>query len=306
MWVVLVGVAGAATVRRDAGRPEVRLVDTDTLLAPGGELPRRGAGEEVVRHAGFGLVYSEQYEQARWVAYELTAAETQRRFERTDRFLVDPRVGTGTATDADYAGSGYDRGHLAPAADMGWSEATMRESFYYSNMSPQVPGFNRGVWKRLEELVRTWAVEYGAIYVVTGPVLQPGLPTIGPHGVAVPRQYFKVILDAREPGLKAVGFLMQNASSSAPLAQFAVPIDSVERVTGLDFFPGLPDAQESQLEGKVCVPCWTWTSAPTGGGGEGAAGESVRCTGTTQKGERCKRMTRSPNGRCYQHGGNLP
>jgi len=251
-------------------------------------------------------VYSEPHEQARWVAYELTAAETQRRFERTDRFLVDPRVSTGTATDEDYAGSGYDRGHLAPAADMGWSEATMRESFYYSNMSPQVPGFNRGVWKRLEELVRTWAVEYGAIYVVTGPVLQPGLPTLGPHGVAVPEQYFKVILDARDPGVKAVGFLMPNASSSAGLAQFAVTVDSVERVTGLDFFPGLPDAQEAQLEGEVCVPCWTWTSAPTGGGGGEAAGESVRCTGTIQKGERCKRMTRSPNGRCYQHGGNFP
>jgi endonuclease G len=251
-------------------------------------------------------VYSEEHEQAKWIAYELTKEETNSLFERTDKFLVDPFVTTGTAENSDYVNSGYDKGHLAPAADMGWSAITMKESFYLSNMSPQLPGFNRGVWKRLEEMMRSWAIDNSAIYIVTGPVLTSGLPTIGGNRVSIPNYYYKVILDYTQPEIKAMGFILPNASSSSALTSFAVSIDEVEKVTGIDFFPALPDDQETTLEKEHCTTCWHWQNVKSQSGSSSPKreGTSVQCSGTTKAGERCKRMTLSENGRCYQHGGN--
>ena len=224
------------------------------------ELPAITNKDAIVTHSGYTLSYNEKHEQANWVAYELTAEETQRGVNRTNDFRPDNAVKTGSATNADYQGSGYDRGHMAPAADMSWSVQAMEESFFYSNMSPQVPGFNRGIWKKLEERVRQWAVENKDIYVVTGPVLSGDLPVIGPDKVSVPRYYYKVILDYTLPELKGIGFILPNASSTMSLESYAVPIDSVEKVTGINFFPALPDKQEQALEKTVCIPCWTWTS----------------------------------------------
>ncbi|MFN5218500.1 MAG: DNA/RNA non-specific endonuclease [Sphingomonadales bacterium] len=269
------------------------------------ELPAIKTGQQIIYHTGFALVYNEDHEQADWVAYELTSEETQKAFERGDVFMKDPLVKTGTADDEDYLHSGYDRGHLAPAADLGYSLSSMAESFYYSNMSPQVAAFNRGVWKRLEGQVRVWARNNGAVYVVTGPVLRPGLPSIGANKVSVPELYYKVILDYRMPEYKALGFVLPNAGSKLPLTEFAVSIDSVERLTGIDFFPALPDKDENELEANICLPCWKWsTSSPSGGKKPTpAAGEAVQCGAATKAGDRCKRMTKSPNGNCCQHGG---
>jgi endonuclease G len=222
------------------------------------EYPALLPNEKIISHTGYSFVYSEEHEQAKWIAYELTKEETNNLFERTDKFLVDPMVSTGTAQNSDYLKSGYDKGHLAPAADMGWSALTMKESFYFSNMSPQLPGFNRGVWKRLEELMRSWAIDNKAIYIVTGPLLSQGLPTIGSNGVSIPNYYYKVILDYTQPEIHAIGFVLPNASSSASLNTFAVSIDEVEKQTGIDFFPALPDDQETKLEKEVCQSCWQW------------------------------------------------
>jgi endonuclease G len=277
--------------------------DTNKYIRKDLELPTLKKGEYLIRHAGYSFVYNETYEQAAWIAYELTEKETEKRYDRTDKFIPDPAVSTGSATDSDYSGSGYDRGHLAPAADMGWSETTMVESFYFSNMSPQVPGFNRGIWKRLEEQVRSWAIEYDTIYVVTGPVLKGEMGSIGANKVAVPNYYYKVILDMHSKPHQAIGFVMENASASGDLSKFAVSVDSVERFTGIDFFPSLEDATENTLEKTVCTSCWTWEiSRPSNSGDtKPAEGESVQCIGTTQGGSRCKRMTSDPSGRCYQH-----
>jgi len=215
-------------------------------------------------------------------------------------------VSTGTAQNSDYLKSGYDKGHLAPAADMGWSALTMKESFYFSNMSPQLPGFNRGVWKRLEELMRSWAIDNKAIYIVTGPLLSKGLPAIGSNGVSIPNYYYKVILDYTQPEIHAIGFILPNASSSASLSTFAISVDEVERQTGIDFFPALPDDQETKLEKEVCQSCWQWQASNSnkGSGSSNKSSTSVQCSGTTKAGDRCKRMTLSENGKCYQHGGN--
>ena len=262
------------------------------------EIPFCREGEQVITHTGYTLSYNETFEQANWVAYELTAQETQKAFDRTNKFLVDPAISTGSATDADYKKSGYDRGHLAPAADMGWSSTTMIESFYFSNMSPQLPGFNRGIWKNLESLVRSWANENESIYVVTGPVFTNGMSTIGANQVAIPNYYYKVILDYQEPSLKGIGFILPNASSSLPLQHFAVSIDSVEKVTGIDFFHLLEDKQEALLEKTVCTPCWSWKSTSKS---YKSNTTGVQCSGITKKGARCRRTTSNANGRCHQH-----
>jgi endonuclease G len=231
-----------------------RLAVLDRLEIPA---PANGL---MIQRAGYTLSYNEGAEQADWVAYMLTKAAIDAvNVPRTNRFLIDPKVTTGSADDRDYEGSGYDRGHLAPAEDLSYSAPTMRESFYYSNISPQLPPFNRGVWKRIEELVRFWATTYDSLYVVTGPVLTPALPVIGPNGVAVPASYYKVVLQYSSSGIKGMGFLIPHASSSATLKSFAVSIDEVERATGINFFPSLPDAEEVAIESGVRPDAWRWS-----------------------------------------------
>ncbi len=221
------------------------------------ELPYFEDASMVTRYAGFALKYNEQYEQAEWVAYELTAGEVRGTLERTNNFKADPDIETDSAALRDYRGSGFDRGHLAPAADMRWSTAAMSESFLMSNMSPQRPGFNRGIWKKLEGLVRKWAEENEEIYVVTGPILTDGpYETLGENQVAIPKRYYKVILDYREPELKAIGFVLPNEKSSLPLSTFAVSVDRVEEITGLNFFHALPDAIEEVMESVVDWAAW--------------------------------------------------
>jgi endonuclease G, mitochondrial len=266
------------------------------------ELPKLNKGDKVVAHTGFSLLFNSQHKQASWVAYELTKEETNKLYSRTDKFLPDPKISSGTAANADYLRSGFDRGHLAPAADMGWSAQAMAESFYFSNISPQVPSFNRGVWKKLEELIRAWAIENDAVCIATGPVLVKNLPTIGFNKVSVPQYFYKVILDHKIPDIKAIGFVISNEGSSRPLQSFAVSIDSVESLTGLDFFHLLPDSLESLIEGNVCIDCWSWQSLkPHATSGKSGGEASAQCKGTTGAGARCKNNTRSSSGYCHVH-----
>lgn len=219
-------------------------------------LPAKAKGE-IVRHSQYTLLYIEDCEQAAWVAYELTASEVRQKCDRTDDFREDPDVSTGSATLADYKGSGYDRGHLTPAADNKVNcPKAMSESFFMSNMSPQTPGFNRGVWRRLEELVRTWAISYNKLYIVSGPIFTNSPGFIGEDSVTIPSKFYKVILDLKRK--KGIGFILDNRSSSADLRTFAVSIDEVEEVTNLDFFPALEDNLESQIEGNMDRNDWQW------------------------------------------------
>lgn len=218
-----------------------------------------GSDHEIHRYAGFTLCYRESYEQPEWVAYEINREELNKVAERGDNFRADPSISTGSASLADYKGSGYDRGHLAPAADMAWSEETMSESFYMSNMSPQVPGFNRGVWKNLEEEVRNWVEAFDSVYIVTGPILEKEqYPTIGENKVAVPEYYYKVLFAPTgaqgEPQM--IGFILPNEKSDQSFYSYAVPVDQVEERTGLDFFHVLEDSQENLLEAEAQPELW--------------------------------------------------
>jgi endonuclease G len=270
------------------------------------EIPKISSKDEMISHTGYSLLYNEAHEQANWVAYELTKEETSKLFERTNKFMPDPLIKTGSARDEDYQGYGYDRGHLAPASDMGYSSITMTESFYYSNMSPQVPSFNRGIWKKLEALVRTWAIENNSIYVVTGPILTKGLETIGPDKVSVPKYYYKVILDYTEPSIKGIGFILPNEGSKENLENFALSIDSVESVTGIDFFNLLENRQENEIEKTLCLNCWSWDIVKSKSSiNDSKSTESVRCNGMTKKGERCKIMTLNVSRYCFHHEGQI-
>tara|TARA_B100000965_G_C19485042_1_gene710390 strand:- start:282 stop:1109 length:828 start_codon:yes stop_codon:yes gene_type:complete len=220
------------------------------------ELPTPSENEEIIKHSGFTLSYNENYEQASWVAYELTADELIKRVKRSNSFKKDGKVSTGSALPSDYAKSGYDRGHLAPAADLSWSEESMRESFFMSNMSPQKPGFNRGIWKKLEGYVRQWAFDNGSIYVVTGGILKDIDQYIGKSNVGVPKYYYKVILDYTGPETKGIGFILPNQSSSKKIQLSAVSIDEVEELTGIDFFHSLPDNEEALLESQFNINKW--------------------------------------------------
>lgn len=230
------------------------------------ELPADISGDEIVKHTGYVLSYNEEYEIANWVAYELTRDEVLGSEDRGDDFREDKAVSTGSAKLKDYKGSGYDRGHLAPAADFKWSAEAMSDTFYLSNMAPQDPSFNRGVWGDLEAAVRSMAYDNESIYVVVGPVLTDGpYKTIGESEVAVPNYFYKVILDYTDPEIKAIGFILPNENSSKSLASFAVSVDEVEEVTGLDFFPALPDDQEEEIEKSFNASRWSFRSfMPTG------------------------------------------
>ena len=218
-----------------------------------------GAADTIIEREGYALGYIEKHEQPAWVQYIMTADEVSRRAaKRGDDFRPDPEVPTGSATPQDYTRSGYDRGHLAPAADMSFSVKTMSESFFMSNMSPQAPQFNRGIWSKLEKQVRHFATKEKRIVVVTGPILPAEKTiTIGANKVTVPQYYYKVIYDTTPPE-KMIGFVLPNKGSSADLRTFVVTVDRVEDLTGLDFFSTVPKEKQEQLERTITVENWHW------------------------------------------------
>ena len=235
-------------------REPVRFPEYDNL-----EQRIYGSADTIVEREGYALGYREEHEQPVWVQYILTDREVVEKVaKRAGKFRADPAILTGSATPGDYRKSGYDRGHLAPAADMAFSAKTMSESFYMSNISPQTPQFNRGVWSRLERQVRRFALREKRLVVVTGPILpEVKLRTIGVNRVTVPDLYYKVIYDTTPPE-KMIAFVLPNEKSFADLRSFAVPVDRVEELTGLDFFRDLPEPLQRTLESSISPDSWDW------------------------------------------------
>lgn len=221
-------------------------------------LPTNPQGS-IVKHKYYALSYVEKYELPEWCAYELTADRLNQPWvERTDNFRPDPSIETGSSNLQDYQKTRYDRGHIVPAADMAFSEEAMSETFLMSNISPQEPGFNKGVWRELEELTRDWAKRFKHLYVVTGPVLsQPIKFWIGENQVAVAPSFYKVLLDFDEPELKAIGFIIPNQTSTERIEAYAVSVDEVEQLTGINFFQHLLEPSlEKELEANFDVSLW--------------------------------------------------
>lgn len=210
-------------------------------------LPTSTTGQ-TVQHEFYTLSYSEKYEQAEWVAYQLTENQLVNNNFKRPYFQQDPKVKTESANYWNYKNSGYNKGHLCPAADRAFSEFAFNETFLTSNISPQIYEFNGGIWNELEQKVRFWAKKNKSLFVVTGGILTPDLKTIGEENVAVPNYFYKIILDYQQPEIKAIAFIIPHEKSEKALSKFVVSIDEVENQTGIDFFPDLPDDVEIELE----------------------------------------------------------
>jgi endonuclease G len=278
-------------------------------------LPGNSRGE-IIHHSEISLSYVEEHEQAEWVAYKLTKAMIDSGYvSRTNRFKRDDSVSTSSAHPDDYKYSGYDRGHLCPAGDMKHSEIAMQESFLMSNISPQIPSFNRNTWKRLEDRVRVWAVENDSLIIIVGGVLEDSLKKIGTDSaISVPNYFYKVILNNLFQKEKMIGFLFPNKSTNAIIASFAVTVDSIEILTGLDFFPFLPDSIEDKLESQINHASWTFKEEKTNRNKESqqiptdrtisesdSNGDPNQCKAITKKGTRCTRRATTEDGYCFQH-----
>lgn len=205
-----------------------------------------------LKRTGYTASYNKDYKTPNWVGWELTRKETTGQEERKNRFLPDPDVPAPRAEHDDYTNSGYDRGHMAPAADMKWSPKAMEESFYLSNICPQDQKLNRDDWSDLEESCRGWAKKYGTVYITCGPIYDRKRPRrIGKNKVAVPDRFFKVILIYNRKNPIAMGFVFDNKAHHQPLRHYMVSVDDVEAITGYDFFAKLPDEVENRIEANV-------------------------------------------------------
>ncbi len=211
---------------------------------------------EVIHHDYYSLSYHERFEQAEWVAYELKKSHLTYDDRKRPYFIEDPFVKSKSADWKNYRGSGFDRGHLCSAGDMRFSELAYNQTFYTSNISPQENAFNAGIWNRLEQKIRYWTKSYNSLFVVTGGVLEDGLPAIGDEDVAVPKYFYKIVSKGEADNIQVLAFLMPHRESNQPLEHFLVPVDSLERMTGIDFFAQLPDAQEELFEMTVVTKGW--------------------------------------------------
>jgi endonuclease G len=201
---------------------------------------------QIVKHDYYTLSYNEKFEQAEWVAYELKKEYLKNNDFKRPYFIEDPKVITGSADWRNYKKSGYDKGHLCPAGDMEFDKKAYDDTFYTSNISPQNHEFNGGIWNRLENKVRYWAEKYNDVYVVTGGILNDSDTKIGTEEVSVPKYFYKIVLAKSGKEHKAIAFLVPNEKSQKGIYEFVVPIETVEKMTGIDFFPNLKNLKSSK------------------------------------------------------------
>lgn len=213
---------------------------------------------QIIEHVGYTVSYNQNLRIPNWVAYELTAEETRGTVSRkgNDFFVADPKANGVVVSYKDYSASGYDRGHMAPAGDMKWSQQAMIESFYLSNICPQNPTLNGGDWRILEEKIRVWAQQYGRIYIVCGPIMGKSPKTIGYNEIAVPEAFFKVLLRETKNGVEAIGFLYKNEDGHKAISSYMQSVDEIEKYTGIDFFYTLPQQVQKTAESSCNKEQW--------------------------------------------------
>ncbi len=211
---------------------------------------------QIVDYTGMTLSFNARRHTPNWVAWELTGDETTGTVKRSSTFYNDPNV-AGCPETYDYLYSGYDRGHMAPAADMKWSADAMKETFYLTNICPQDHKLNIGSWNNLEEKCRALAQIDSAIIIISGPLyLHPTKEFLGDNRVEVPSHFFKVILSPYSEQPSAIAFLIANSSHTEGLQKSATSINNIESLTGYDFFSALPNDVEEELEAQNDFMKW--------------------------------------------------
>lgn len=226
---------------------------------------------EVVHHQYYSLSYIKEAKQAEWVAYKLTRRMLKKVVNRKDEFHNDWHLESGSASYSDY--ENYDAGHLCPARQMQFDCTAMYESFFMSNMSPQVPDFNRRAWAILEKLERNLVWKRGELWVYVGPVLSPTDSVIGANKVAVPKTFYRIVYDPNKD--EALAFLLPNQRILEPLESFVVPIDSIESITNIDFFKDFEIQHQAKLEHSASPDKWSFNNPNLS---YGYTAKAVNCT----------------------------
>jgi len=261
--------SSSSTLRRQADTPgpsATTVEQTSTCQGPevddwqeGLELPvaQDKANLTIIKHTNYTIGYSTQWLQPVWVAYALEPHELAKNVKRQNSFTDDPIYQGREATEGDYKNSGYSRGHLAPSADMRFSQQAMEECFYFTNMAPQFIAFNAGIWNSLEQKVRAWAEKFGTIYIATGPCfIGEPLDHMGRQRIPVPTHFYKALLMQCDGQWRAIAFLIPHKTGKGKVKRFACSIDQLEEVTHIDFFPQLPDSIETPLEAALLLNPW--------------------------------------------------
>ncbi|MDR3141559.1 MAG: DNA/RNA non-specific endonuclease [Tannerellaceae bacterium] len=229
------------------------------------ELPQlvNNRKEQIINHEGFTVSYNADFRIANWTVYELTADEAKaKEVGRAAKFFPDPEAKGVSATNDDYKHSGYDRGHLVPAGDMKWSKEGMHASFYFSNICPQNRELNAGLWHSIEKQCRAWAVKYGAIVIVTGPVIEDNMKRLGENKVGIPDKFYKVISSTAGDKSRSIGFLVENRNyENRLLKEVAVTVDSVESVTGIRFFTSFPPGTQKEMKSAIDWTYWKFNKS---------------------------------------------
>lgn len=236
--------------KRDRGQNYNRVLLEIPILY--GEQP-----EQIISHLGYTVSYNHKACIANWVAYELTYDEVLGTVPSAKKFTPDPTINSKQANNDDYKYSGWDRGHMCPAADMKWSKQAMTESFYYTNVCPQNPNLNGGDWKALEEKCRTLTQDYGNIYITCGAIIGNSIyGTLGNNSVVIPDAFYKVLLVNTPNGYESIGFYFENKAGHRNLNYYARTVDEIENLTNIDFFHSLPDTIEAAIESKYNLDVW--------------------------------------------------
>lgn len=215
-------------------------------------------GEKMLVREGYTCSYNPLTHQPNYVSWSLTPAKLTGTYKRSSQFYEDPEL-----TDeqksylADYYNSGYDRGHMCPAADNKWSPTAMIESFYLSNMCPQTHTLNAGDWERLESACRRWVEQQDVtLYITCGPIFEGTARRRINRRVPVPEKFFKAIVCIDQGQERGIAFIYENGTQSRPMEQYACTIDEVERITGYNLFANLPAALQKEIEKQADLEAW--------------------------------------------------
>lgn len=268
-----------------------------------------------VKHTFYEIGFNTKYKLPAWTFYSQTKEHLAlANLDRKGSFVKDPFLNSPQAKNKDYSSSGFDKGHLVPCEDMSFTETAMHETFYYSNCAPQTTELNRGEWKMLEELSRNWGKEYGEVIVISGPVFESNMKTMGEDPekngasrIPIPNLFYKIIIRHESQTYKAIGFILPNVTTPINgLQNYVCSVDSIEKITGLDFFSELPDNLEEQFESIRNLKDWHFeyhhhnikTESDTILKTKTIA---TQCSAKTKKGKRCKKNTTHTSGACEIH-----
>ncbi|MFI3240803.1 MAG: DNA/RNA non-specific endonuclease [Bacteroidales bacterium] len=206
---------------------------------------------------GFSVYFNPTWRVPSAVIYELTREELKGTESRKKKYFKPDLTVEYSAHTKDYSKSGYDRGHMAPANDMNWDKSVMEQSFLMTNIAPQNGNLNSGQWRGLETKIRQWGERDSALVVITGTIFNGSrVQTIGDNQVGVPPQLYKIVFAPYVKTPRMIAYLYDNCKPMHQVSDYVVTVDSIEKLTGNDFFVNLPDNLERELENKSNLELW--------------------------------------------------